>query len=156
VPVLREDAGVLDLVLRIPRAAAPRLLQDAGVRVPGLRVLVESLHVRMGRRRIEIEVRLLDVLAVVPLGSGQAGVTPIQDRIVPGPEGERKAQTARAVGDPEKTVLPPAIRPAAGVVVRKVVPAGPVLGVVLANGPPLALRQVGAPSLPVLLAPGVL
>src|SRR5262249_34263706 len=50
----------------------------------------------------------------------------------------------------------PAIGAAPRVIVREVIPAGPVCGVVLAHRAPLALGEVGTPALPVPLAVGVL
>src|SRR5205823_7575005 len=71
------------------------------------------------------------------------------------PQGQAEAQPALAVRDAQEPVLAPAVGPAAGVVVREVLPAGAARRVILADGAPLALGQVRAPALPVLLAPGV-
>ena len=90
--ILGEDPGVEQLELR---------LEPVPVAVPGderlvgkrrLRVLVEVLHVRMGRGAVEVEVILLDVLSVVPLAVGQAEEALLQDRVGPVPEGEPEAQ----------------------------------------------------------------
>ena len=92
VAILGEDPGVEQLELR---------LEPVPVAVPGderlvgerrLRVLVEVLHVRMGRGAVEVEVILLDVLSVVPLAVGQAEEALLQDRVGPVPEGEPEAQ----------------------------------------------------------------
>jgi len=53
------------------------------------------------------------------------------------------------VADPAQAVLSPAIRTSAGMVVGEIVPRGPVPGVVLPDGSPLALAQVGTPPPPV-------
>ena len=72
VAVLVEDAGVEQLELGALAAAAAVLLDQPAVGKLRLRVLVEELHVRVRRRVVEVEVVLLDVLAVVAL----AGVRP--------------------------------------------------------------------------------
>ena len=149
VAIVVEDAGVEELELGL-LAPAPRvLLDEACVRVLVLRVLVERPHVGVSRRGVEVEVVLLDVLAVVALGPGEAEEPLLQDGVSPVPEREGEAHTLVIVGDPEKAVLAPAVRARAGVVVREVVPHRPVRRVVLAHGAPLALGQIRAPALPV-------
>src|SRR5581483_9788992 len=99
---------------------------------------------------------LLDVLAVVAFGAGQAEEALLEDRVLLVPEGEREAQARLAVADPEQPVLVPAVGAAPRVVVGQVRP-GVALGrVVLAHGAPLPLGQVRPPALPVPLAPAVL
>ena len=148
VPVVVEDPGVDELVLELlPRAPAVRV-QQVTVRVLALRVLVEVLHVRVGRRRVEVEVVLLDVLAVVPLAVGEAERALLEDGVPLVPEGEREAQALLVVGDPGQSVFAPAVGPGAGLVVREVVPGVAVRAVVLADRAPLPLAEVGAPLLP--------
>src|SRR5206468_7130788 len=60
------------------------------------------------------------------------------------------------VAEAEQPVLAPAVRAAARVVVREIVPGRPVLGVVLADRSPLPLGEIGPPALPVALSPRVL
>ena len=67
VAVLVEDAGVEQLELGALAAAAAVLLDQPAVGKLGLRILVEELHVGVRRRVVEVEVVLLDVLAVVAL-----------------------------------------------------------------------------------------
>ena len=67
VAVVVEDAGVEQLELEALAVAAAVLLDQPAVGELGLRVLVEELHVRVRRRVVEVEVVLLDVLAVVAL-----------------------------------------------------------------------------------------
>ena len=93
VAVVVEDAGVEQLVLRSPRATAR--VAGAHEIVVGerrLRVLVELLHVRVGRRRVEVEVVLLDVLAVVALAVGQPEQPLLEDRVAAVPERQREAE----------------------------------------------------------------
>ena len=89
---LVEDAGVGQLELGVGLAAAPALLDEPRVRELGLRVLVERLQVRGGRGGVEVVVELLDVLAVVALGAGQAEQALLEDRVALVPEREREAR----------------------------------------------------------------
>src|SRR4030095_9790665 len=107
------------------------------------------LHVGMRRRGVQIEVALLDVLAVVALRPAEAEEPLLQDGIVPVPERPREAEALVVVRDPRDAVLAPAIGPRARVVVRQVLPGIAVAAVVLAHGAPLPLAHVGPPLLPV-------
>ena len=81
VAVAVEHARVEQLVLEVRRGRACRLVShEVVVGIGRLRVLVEILHVRVRRRRVEIEVVLLDVLAVVALAVGQAEQPLLEDR----------------------------------------------------------------------------
>src|SRR5438876_982703 len=142
VPAVLEDAGVDQLELSVLLSAAPALLDEPGVGILALRVLVEGPQIRGGGRRVEVEVALLHVLAVVALGAGEAEEPLLQDRVATVPERDGEAEPAFAVGDPEEPVLAPAIRAAPRVVVRQVVPTRPVGRVVLPPRSPLAPRQV--------------
>src|SRR5207248_11499637 len=68
------------------------------------------------------------------------------------PQRQRQAEALPVVADPGESVLPPAVGPAAGLVVGQVVPGVPVGAVVLAHGAPLPLAEV-RPPLPPGLAP---
>src|SRR5262249_47324977 len=114
-----------------------------------LGVLVERLHVRVRRRRVDVEVVVLDVLTVVALGAGDAERALLHDRIAAVPERQREAEPPVVVRDPEQPVLPPAIRSRPGVIVREELPGGSAGAVVLADRSPLPLGQVRAPPLPV-------
>src|SRR5262249_44592663 len=65
ITILVEYSGVHELEFRLPAAATPVFFEESSVRELGLRVLVEKLHVAVGRCRIEIEVILFDILAVI-------------------------------------------------------------------------------------------
>ncbi len=148
VPVVVEDAGVDQLVLELlPRPALVRFHQ-VPVRELPLRVLVEVLHVRVRGRRVDVEVILLDVLAVVPLAVGEPEEALLEDGVALVPQGEGKAQALLVVRDPAEAVLAPAVGPRAGLVVAEVGPRVSVLAVVLADRAPLPLAQVGPPLLP--------
>src|SRR5262249_37385334 len=116
--------------------------------VGALRVLVEVPHPRVRRRRVEIEVVLLHVLAVVALGVGEAEEALLEDRVLAVPQREREAEALLVVGDPAQPVLAPAVGAAARLVVGEIVPGIAVLAVVLAHRAPLALAEVRAPLPP--------
>src|SRR5262249_14332502 len=113
-------------------------------------VLVERLEVRVGGRGVEVVIQLLDVFAVVALGVAQAEQALLEDRVVPVPQGEGQAKELIPVAQAGEAVLAPAVGAAAGLVVRQVVPGDAALAVVLADGAPLAVAEVGAPFLPAL------
>jgi hypothetical protein len=148
VPVFVEDPGVEQLVLELlPRPASVRF-HEVRVRELPLRVLVEVLHVRVRRRRVEVEVVLLEVLAVVPLAVGEAERALLEDGILAVPQRQREAEALLVVGEPAEAVFSPPVGPRPGMVVREVVPGVAALAVVLADGAPLPLAQVGPPLLP--------
>jgi hypothetical protein len=103
----------------------------------------------MGRRRVEVVVALLDVFAVIAFGAGETEEALFQDGIFSVPESDGKAEPAFAVGQPEQPVFSPAVRAAARLFMRKVAPAFSARGLILADGAPLALGEIGAPAFPV-------
>ena len=118
VAVLVEDAGVEQLVLELAaRAAGGWSSTRSSYGIRRLRVLVEILHVRVRRRAVEVEVVLLDVLAVVALAVGQAEQPLLEDRVLAVPEREREAEPLLVVGDAGEAVLAPAIGARARLVV---------------------------------------
>ena len=148
VAILVEHAGVEQFVLELVAAAAAAGLDEVGVGEGRLRILVEVLHVRMGRRAVEVEVVFLDILAVIALAVGQAEQAFLEDRVLAVPQGEREAEPLLVVGDAGQAVLAPAIGAGAGLVVAEVVPGVAAFAVVLADGSPLAFAEVRPPFLP--------
>src|SRR6516162_268860 len=148
VAVVVEDAGVEQLVLELIPAAAAVGVNQIGVRELPLRILIEVLHVRMGRRAVEIEVVFLDVLAVVTLAVGQAEKAIFENWVLAVPESQRETETLLVVGDAGQAVLAPAIGAGARLIVAEVVPGVTAFAVIFADGPPLALAQVGTPLFP--------
>ncbi len=148
VPALLEDARVEQLVLHLARAAAPVLLDEVAVRERRLRVLVEPPHPRVGGRRVEEEVVLLEILAVVPLDVREAERALLEDRVALVPQCEPEAEELLLVADAREPVLAPAVRARAGLVVGEALPRVPVGAHVLTDGAPLPLRQVRAPAPP--------
>ena len=149
VPVVVEDARVEELVLHVVAVAPAVRLHQVGVGIGRLRVLVEVLHVRVGRRAVEVEVVLLHVLAVVPLAVGQSEEPLLEDRVLPVPQRQRKAEALLVVGDAGQPVFAPAVGARAGLIVGEEIPGVAVLAVILADRSPLALAEVGPPFLPV-------
>ena len=104
----------------------------------------------MRRRRIEVEVILLHVLAVIAFISRQAEQAFFQDGIAPIPQRQREADPLVAVADPADAVFSPAIGARARMVVREIFPGRPVRAVIFADGAPLPLGEIRSPALPVL------
>src|SRR5581483_1558364 len=152
IAVVVEHARVNQLILRLRAAAVAAFVDDLRVREFGLWVFVGALHVGMRRGRVEVEVILLAVLAVIALAAGQAEEAFFQDRVAPVPEGEREAEDLPAVGNPGDAVLAPAVSLRARVVVRQVIPRRPARAVILAHGSPLPFGQVRPPAFPVCFA----
>ncbi len=154
VPIAVKDARVEQLELGHVAPAARVLVGQARIRERRLWILVEPLHVGVGRRAVEVEVVLLDVLAVIALGAGQAEQAFLEDRVASVPQRDGEADDLVTVADAREPVLVPAVRPGAGVLVREVVPGVAVGAVVLAHGAPRALAEVRSPALPVRVALG--
>ena len=148
VSVVMEDAGVEEFILHLVPGATTVRLHQVGVGKGRLRVLVEVLHVRVGRRAVEVEVVFLDVLAVVPFAVGQAEEPFLQERVLPVPQGQREAQALLVIGNAGQPVFAPAVGARAGVIVGEEIPGVAPLAVVLAHGSPLPLAQVRPPFLP--------
>ena len=149
VPVFVEDPGVEQLELRLSAPAPRVLLEQALVREFRLRVLVEGLHVGVGGRPVQVEVQLLDVLAVIALGTGEAEEALLENGIALVPQREGEAEALVVVAQAQQAVLAPPVGARAGVVVGKVVPGVAVGRIVLAHRPPLAIGEIGAPAAPV-------
>ena len=149
VAVVVEDAGVEELPLGLGPPAPRVLLDEPCVGVLPLRVLVEGPQVGMGRRRVEVEVALLDVLAVVPLGPREAEEPLLEDGVALVPEGQGQAEPLMVVRDPEEPILPPPVGARPGMVVGEVLPHRPAGRVVLADRAPLTLGEIRPPPLPV-------
>src|SRR4029453_12247193 len=143
-----EDAGVEQLVLElVPRAPAVRL-DEVPIREFPLRVLVEELHVRVRRRAVDVEVVLLDVLAVIALVVGEPEHALLEKGIPFVPQRQREAQALRVVADAPEAILAPAVGAGPRLVVGEMPPRVPVVAVILADGAPLAFAEVGPPLLP--------
>ena len=109
VAVAGKHPGVEQLVLRLVPRAVPVGPDQVVVGKRRLRVLVQILHVRVGRRRIEIEVVLLDVLPVIALAVRKTEQPLLEDRIATVPERDREAEELAVVGDAGEAVLSPTV-----------------------------------------------
>ena len=109
VAVVVEGPGVEQLVLEIMTPPPAVAVDEVLVREGALRILVQVLHVRMGWRRIEVEVVLLDVFAVVALAVGEAELTLLHDRIPAVPQRQRETDQLFVVGDSGQSVFAPSV-----------------------------------------------
>jgi len=92
VSVALEHTGVEQLILELFPRSTPIGLHKILVRIRPLGILVEVFHKRVGGCTVEVEVILLDVLAVVSLTVGKAEQTFFQDRIMLVPQSQGKAE----------------------------------------------------------------
>src|SRR5262249_14416951 len=118
------------------------------VRKGTLRVLVKRLEVGVRRRGVEVVIAFLHVLAVIALIVRQAEQPLLQNRVSPIPQGDREAENLLVVADPEDPVLSPSVGAAPRDIVTEGVPGLATGTIVFADGSPLTLADVGAPSLP--------
>src|SRR5262245_14633797 len=99
-------------------------------------------------RTVEVEVVLLDILAVVSLAVREPKQALFQDRVSLVPQRQRKAQLLLVIAEAPESVLAPPVGAGARLVMGEVVPGVAVVAVVLPDCPPLALAEVGTPFLP--------
>src|SRR5438874_6842859 len=110
----------------------------------------------MRRRRVQIEIFLLHVLAVVAFICRETKQALLQNGIPAIPERQSEAQTTLPVRDSEQAIFAPPIGPAASLIVRKIFPASRPFGIVLAHRGPLAFGQIRPPALPIFCSSFVL
>jgi hypothetical protein len=99
IPVVIEDAGVVQLELPLLPGAVGVLPPQLLVGELDLGVLVERLAISVSGRGVEVVIQLLDVLAVVALRVGQAEEPLLEDGILAVPQRDGEAKTALPVGD---------------------------------------------------------
>ena len=148
VAVLVEDPGVEQLVLHVVARTAAVLGDQLVVRKLRLRILVEHLRVRVRGRAVEIEVVLLDVLAVVALAVGEAEHPFLQDRVLAVPHRHRETKQHVLVAEAGDAVLAALVGARPRLVVRQIVPGFDAAIGIFANATPLAFAEVGAPLPP--------
>ena len=102
----------------------------------------------MRRQVVDVEVVLLDVLAVVALGIGQAEQAFLQDRVPLVPQREGQAEPLLVVADPGDTILAPAVRAGPGLVVAEIGPGVSAVAVILPDRAPLPLAEIRSPGSP--------
>src|SRR5215471_3154011 len=151
VAVLPEGAAVEKLEFGILLRATAIFRDQLAIGKSPLRILVQKLHVRVGRRGVEMKVVLLHVFAVVPLVSSQAEEAFLENGIGFVPEREAETDVLVAVANGGEPILVPAVSARAGLVVWKIFPDFTGGAVVLANCAPGAVADVRPPALPVRL-----
>ena len=102
----------------------------------------------MTRHRIEIEVALLHILAVIRFGWNESEVAFFQNRIALIPERHREAEDLIAIAKSADAVFAPAIRLRSREIMRQVIPRVALRAVVLAHRSPRAVRQIRTPLAP--------
>jgi hypothetical protein len=148
VPIVVENPRVEQLILRLCAAAAAARIDQIGVRVGSLRILVQVLHVRVRRRAVEVEVILLDVFAVVAFAVREPEQPFLEDRVFPIPQRQREAQPLLVVGDACQAVFTPAISARSRLIVREIIPRVSPFAVIFADRAPLPFAEIRAPFLP--------
>jgi hypothetical protein len=143
-----EDPGVQQLVFELVAPPRPVGAHQVVVGIGALRVLVQVLEIRVRRRRVEVEVVFLDVLAVIAFAIGESEQPLLQDRIGAVPQRQRDAQPLPIVGQSRQAVFTPAVGAGARLIVREVIPGVSALAVVLTHRAPLSLAQVRTPASP--------
>ena len=90
VAVVVEDTGVEEFVFRAYLSkigtVAPVLLNQIGVRIFGLRILVQHAHVAVRGRAVEVEPVFLNILAVDTLVAGKAEHALFEDGVASVPQ----------------------------------------------------------------------
>src|SRR5687767_14725098 len=109
IPVIVKYTRIQQLVFKLFPRAPPVGLDQVQIGILTLRVLVEVLHVRVRRRAVEIEVVLLDILAVVRLAVGEPEQALFQNWIALVPQRQRKAQPLLVIRQSAKPVFTPAV-----------------------------------------------
>jgi len=98
----------------------------------------------MARDVVEVVVQLLDILAMIPLVVAQSEQSFLQDPILPVPKGDGEAEVLEIVRYPCNPVFAPTVGAEMGVVEGEVPPCVPPFPVVLSNGSPLTLADIGS------------
>src|SRR5258708_21020169 len=150
IAVAIEYSGVEQLVLWLGLWTLAVLFANPRIRKRGLRIFVQILHVGMSRCRIEVEVILFDVFAVIAFVSGQAKKTLLEDRVLSVPEGQGKTQALVAVTNTGQATFLSTINARLCVIVRKIIPGFSPPAIVLAHRPPPPFTDRWPPALPVL------
>jgi hypothetical protein len=92
----------------------------------------------MGGGRVQIEVILFDVFAVISLGTGETEKAFLYDRVFAVPKSQSEAHVLFVIRDAGQAVFPPSVCPRAGVIMGKIVPGVSAVAVVFADRAPLA------------------
>src|SRR2546425_9526596 len=102
----------------------------------------------MRRGGVEVVIQLLCIFAVISFAVRESENALLENRVFAVPQRERETEALLVVANPGDAVLAPAIRAAAGVVVREIFPGVTVRRVILAHRAPLAFGKVWAETTP--------
>lgn len=83
-------------------------LHQARIRIGWLRMQVEVLHVRVGRRAVEVKAVILDVLAVIPFAVAQAEEAILENGVLADPGGQGRAEPLLVIGNTGQAIFAPA------------------------------------------------
>ena len=116
-----------------------------------MRIFIKTSRVGVCGCRVQVRVKLFDVLPMIALWVCQSKETLLDIRILAVRERSGVAEPALTIRPIQKPVFSPAIGLVTSQVVRKR-PRVAIRGIVLPDGTPLAFRKVCPPTLPVGLA----
>ena len=116
----------------------------------GVRVTINHPHEAVRRCIVDVPIKFLDVLAVIPLGPGHAEEALLQNRVTSIPKREGETETLFEIGDAADAILAPAVRTRARVVMREIIPRLARRAVILTHCAPRPLAQVRSPEIPAL------
>src|SRR4051794_33357064 len=102
----------------------------------------------MARERVEMEVALLHILAVIRLAGHETEVALLENRVLFVPQRKRPAEDLIPVAETSDAVLAPPKCFRSRQIVRKVRPRIAVRAVVLAHGAPRAVGEIRPPLSP--------
>jgi hypothetical protein len=125
VPVLVEHAGVDQPVLRVEPAPPPVPGEQVGRGEGGLGVVVAPAVPGVAGDGVQVPPVLLDVLAVVGLGPGQAEHPLLEDRVAAVPQHQAQTQPLLHIAEAGHGVLAPPVGARPGMIVREVGQASP-------------------------------
>ncbi len=148
VAVAVECAGVEQLEFHSPPLARAVFVDQALIGEFGLRILVEHPHVAVRRRIVQVEVVLLDVLAVIAFPGRQPEVPLLQDWIASIPEGRGENEQLIAITQPADGVLSPPVGLGPRHIVGEVGPGVAISAVVFADRTPGPVAHEAAPAAP--------
>jgi len=124
------------------------VLKKIRIRKFGLRILIEHLQIGVGGRGVQVVIELLAIFAVIALCVGEAKEAFFEDRITPVPEHQGETEPLMVIAESGDSIFAPTVGATARVIVGKIVPGIAVRTIVLADGAPLALAEVGSPFTP--------
>ena len=148
VALVGKNTGVDLLKFTLLTVAALVFAQQLRIRKSSLGVFVKGFHVRVGGGVVEVKIAFFNVFAVVAFVAGEADKSFFENRVLVVPKREGEAKSLVIVRDTKDSILAPTIGAGPRVIVGEIGPSLALVVVVLPNGAPLPLTQVGTPSAP--------